>query len=206
MLVSRAAMSPRGPRRPLTTARRPAALSAAFAAGALVLVGCQANPAPPPLESTSTSPTPSPSPTPTAAAPTLPADAQGISEAAAKAFVRHWIDVLNYAGQSGDHHAIREVSGSSCTACAAIADFIEQINANGGQIDGDGWAVRDVKVVDLAPGKSATIDVLTWVNVQHVRSSAESEVQRFPGGRRLKTFWLASRDSNWVVTRLDQPR
>jgi hypothetical protein len=201
--MSRAAASARGPRRSLPP-RRSAALLTAVAVGALALGGCQTNPAPPPLESTSTSPTPSPSPTITA--PTLPAEAQGTSEAAARAFVRHWIDVLNYAGPAGDHDAIREISDRSCTACTAIADFIEQVSTRGGQIDGKGWAVRDVKVVSLDPGKSATIDVVAWVNVQHVRTSAESEVQRFPGGRRLKTFWLAEGDAAWAVTRLDQPQ
>jgi hypothetical protein len=203
MLVSRAGSSARGRRRPLAS-RGSAALLVAVAFGAAVLSGCQDNPAPPPLESTSTSPTPSSSPT--AAAPTLPAEARGTSQAAAKAFVRHWIDVLNYAGASGDHDAIRQVSDGSCTACAAIADFIEQVNVSGGRIDGKGWAVRDVKVVSLDPGESATVDVLTRVHVQHVRETEESEVQRFLGGRRLKTFWLTASDANWVVTRLDQPQ
>jgi hypothetical protein len=203
MLMSRAGSSARGRLRPLAH-RGSAASLVTVALGASVLSGCQANPAPPPMESTSISPTPSPSPT--AAAPTLPAEARGTSQAAAKAFVRHWIDVLNYAGTSGDHDALRQVSDSSCTACTAIADFIEKVNVSGGRIDGKGWAARDVKVVSLDPGKSATVDVLTRVHVQHVRESANSEVQRFLGGRRLKTFWLTTSDANWVVSRLDQPQ
>jgi hypothetical protein len=204
MLVSRAAASSRGARRPLLAGRGSAALLVSVAFGASALAGCQGNPAPPPLASTSTSPTPSPSPT--TAAPTLPVEAQGTSKAAAKAFVRHYIDVLNYAGPTGDHDAIRQLSDSECAACTAIADFIEQVKTRGGQIDGEGWTVREVKVVSLNPGRSATIDVLTWVNVQEVRASEQSGVQRFPGGRRLKTFWLASSDATWVVTRLDQPQ
>jgi hypothetical protein len=203
MRVSRAAASARGPRRPLSV-RRFAGLLTAVTAGAVALGACQANPAPPPLASTSTSPTPSPSPA--TAAPTLPAEAQGTSKAAAKAFVRHWIDVLNYAGSAGDPNAIRQISDDACTACTAIADYIEQVNLGGGQIDGEGWAVLEVKVVSLDPGKIATIDVVTSVNVQEVRASAQSEVQRFEGGRRLKTFSLTASDGTWVVTRLDQPQ
>jgi hypothetical protein len=204
MLMSRVAASARGPRRRSAPRGSAGVLSALMLCSAALLAGCQSNPAPPPLESTSTSPSPSPSPT--VSAPTLPAEAQGTSRAAAKAFVRHWIDVLNYAGPAGDSDAIRRVSDRGCTACTAIADFIEQVNRDGGRIEGPGWAARQVNVVSVEPGKSATIDVVTWVNVQHVRPSAGADVQRFQGGRRLKTFWLAASDESWVLTRLDQPQ
>ena len=129
-------------------ARRRRALAAALAlALAATLSGCQSNPEPPPLDHAATSASPAPSPT--LNAPTLPPEARGTSKAAAKAFVRHWIEVLNYAGPTGDTAALRQLSDEDCAACRAIADFIEQIYGGGGQIRGEGWDVQTVSRLSL---------------------------------------------------------
>jgi hypothetical protein len=167
--------------------------------------GCRLNPEPPPLQSASSSPSPSPTASPSAAAPTLPAKAKGTSEAAAKAFVRHWIAVLNYAGPSGDHKALRELSAERCVACSAISDFIRDVHLNGGEIAGQGWVPRRVKVVS-STAEFTVVDVWTLVQNQTVKPSAASTSEVFTGGRRLKTFWVEPHDSNWRITRLDQPR
>ena len=74
-------------------------LCAAALAGSLVS-GCTSSAEPSPLPPTpsSSSAAPSPSPTP----PSLPPEAEGTSPKAAKAFVRHWVDTINYAMSTGD--------------------------------------------------------------------------------------------------------
>jgi hypothetical protein len=135
----------------------------------------------------------------------MPAEAKGTSEAAAKAFVRHWIDVLNYAGPAADAEALRQVSHPDCAACNAIADFIEKTAGAGGEIKGDGWSVRTLELVTLDEHESAVIDVEAAVSPQQVRTDSDSNIRTFAGGRRVKTFWLVSSEGAWRVTRLDQP-
>ncbi|MFZ5847623.1 MAG: DUF6318 family protein [Actinomycetota bacterium] len=177
-----------------------------MALGVLIggLSGCNSNPEPPPLESASAAP--SATPTPSAVPPELPAEAKGASKAAAKAFVRHWIDVLNYAGPAGQPEPIRAISAGECSACHAIADFIDSVAAADGEIAGQGWDLKTMSFVSFTPGRSAVIDVVTVVHPQEVRTSASATPERYPGGKRLKTFWLEVRDSDWALVRLDQPQ
>lgn len=171
---------------------------------AVALTGCQSNPEPPPVEA---APSPSPSPTEptTEPAPTMPAEAQGTSRAAAKAFVRHWIAVLNYAGPNGDAEAIRSISSQDCAACTGIADFIEDVHQAGGTIEGDGWRPRRMTVVSETQ-QEMVLDVLTVVTEQRVRTEPAAKVKTFPGGDRVKTFWVSRVNGAWTVTRLDQPQ
>jgi hypothetical protein len=171
----------------------------------LVIAGCQSNPEPPPLDRTSASSSLTPSPSPTDSPPPLPHAARGTSEASAKAFVRHWIDALNYAGPSADVRQLRELSAPDCTACEAIGDFIAQVQSDGGVIRGAGWKVLSLEVVSSAPD-STVVDAHVKVAPQHVRQSRSSKLRTFPGGIRLKTFWLRADGSSWKVTRLDQPQ
>jgi hypothetical protein len=200
MLVSRAAASTRGPRRSLPACRS-AALLAAFAAGALALAGCQANPAPPPLASASTSPKPSPSPA--TAAPTLPAEAQGTSKAAAKAFVRHWIDVLNYAMSTGDTAGLVELADRSCSTCEAIADRIEDVYAGGGHLEGTGWRIRTLSYLEGENSKSPLVSAGIEIAPQAAYASAEATPSQSPRSRGHLDFSLDWRPTGWKVLRLE---
>jgi hypothetical protein len=201
MRVSRAAASARGPRRPLSV-RRFAGLLTAVTAGALALGACQANPAPPPLVSTSTSPTPSPSPA--TAAPTLPAEAQGTSKAAAKAFVRHWIDVLNYAAKSGDTRTLCDLSDSRCIACAGAIDSIEEVYSAGGSMGGTGWSVLELKYQPLQPRHAPVLAVGLNIAPQRVIPSPGAEPTRYKGGARTMSFFLERQQGAWVVVQLER--
>ena len=66
------------------------------------LVGCTSNAEPSTLPTPTLSASPSASPSPSATPPTMPAEAEGTSPRAAKAFVRYWVDALNYATTTGD--------------------------------------------------------------------------------------------------------
>jgi hypothetical protein len=173
-----------------------------------MLVGaCQANPEPSPFagpESTAPVATP-PSASPTATPPELPRAATGTDRAAAKAFVRHWVEVLNYAGPATDGDPLRELSARSCAACHAIADFLDDVEAAGGAIEGRGWRIKKIKVISARPGEPVVLDVLTRVHPQTVTTAAGRPPETFGGGKRLKTFWVDREGGAWQVTRLDQP-
>jgi len=174
----------------------------------LVLVGvlaaaCTDNADPKPLPSPSASPSASPSSS-GPVAPTLPAEAKGKSAASAKAFVRYWVAVLNYSGPAGDTRDLRSLSAQRCIDCDAIADFIEQVSGAGGAITGKGWTVRNVRIIDGAGTNGPTLDALVDVSPQRVIPKAGAKPRRFPGGKRLKTFWLQWQHATWSVSRLDQ--
>ena len=73
------------------------------------LAGCQGNPEPAPLPSPTTSPSPSPSPSVASAPPVLPNEARGTSAASARAFVRHYVDLVNHAMATGDVEGLSAV-------------------------------------------------------------------------------------------------
>jgi hypothetical protein len=169
--------------------------------GALLLAGCQSNPAPPPLESTSTSPSPSPSPT---AAPTLPAEAQGTSRAAAKAFVRHYFETLNHAMNTGEVKQFRLLSTDDCESCAAIAGNIETTYAAGGEISSRGWVLRSVTVVPGQPSGAPILDLGLVMTRERVVERAGAQARTFEGGKQPMTIHLVRQDNQWRVSQLDR--
>jgi hypothetical protein len=176
-------------------------LLAVVAVGALGLAGCQANPAPPPLESTSTSPTPSPSPT--IAAPALPAEAQGTSKAAAKAFVRHWIDVLNYAMNTGDTAELVDLADRSCSTCEAIANRIEDVYAAGGHLEGSGWRILTLSYLEGEHPKSPLVAAGIEIAPQTAFASPEAAPSQSPRSRGHLDFSLGWKPTGWNVLRLE---
>jgi hypothetical protein len=189
---------------PRTPAGRFVAVLAALACSA-ALAGCQANPEPAPLPSESPSATaPSEADSPSPAPPTMPAEARGTSEKSAKAFVRFWIEALNYAGPTGDTEQLNEFTDAACSECKAIIRLIQNVHHDGGYIHGKGWAVQSVSTVAFGESGGRVFDAVVKVHPQEIRMSATDTVETFKGGRRLKTFWLKRRQGTWLITRLDQ--
>ena len=69
----------------------------------------------------------------------MPAEAEGTSPRAAKAFARHYFDVINYSARTGDTRELRKLGTADCVSCEAIAHNIEKIYNAGGHIESDGW-------------------------------------------------------------------
>jgi hypothetical protein len=162
-----------------------------------VLSGCQANPAPPPMESTSISPTPSPSPT--AAAPTLPAEARGTSQAAAKAFVRHYIALMNHAVATGESTALSDANDPECSSCAAVIERVDSVYRAGGSIRSDGWRVTSIRPVPGVPRTRPQFDVGLTMSPQRVVEHQGAEATTYEGGKLPATFTLVRQGNDWVV-------
>ncbi len=77
---------------------------------AVGLAGCSDDPAP----SGSPQPTASSSATPSASVPTLPEAAKGDGPKAAEAFVRHYVDLINYGLATLDSRPLAEASTEEC--------------------------------------------------------------------------------------------
>jgi hypothetical protein len=153
-----------------------------------------------PSASSSAVASPSASETP----PAMPAKASGTSSAAAEAFVRHWIAVLNYSGPHGTSHDLRRLSSPRCLDCDAIADAIDLVAKQGGRISGRGWTEIAIKSQHRDQAGHLVVDALVLVNPQMVVTEPGTRPRHFPGGRRLKIFSLAHSASAWQVRDLDQ--
>ena len=90
-------------------------------------------------EPSSDPPDPTASATPTSTAPARACDScrsAGEREASAKAFVRYWFDVFNYAVNSGDPALLCDQSAGECITCKAFRRNIDEGHADGGGVPG----------------------------------------------------------------------
>jgi hypothetical protein len=189
---------------PRTPAGRFVAVLAALACSA-ALVGCQANPEPAPLPSESPSATaPSEAGSPSPAPPTMPAEARGTSEKSAKAFVRFYIDALNFATATGDTHVAREFSDHTCNSCDAMLDKIEEVYREGGFFRGRGWAVTNIKYQPLQPRERPVLSVGIQLAPQEMVEVKGEDPKHFTGGPNHLTFHLSRTQSGWRVEKLDR--
>jgi len=131
------------------------AVAAAIAAGLwLTSAACTAEPAanPPSTAPTATDPsTTTTSGTPTTSgpattspgevkAPVMPALARENSRAGAKAFVRYYIETLNFSWQALRPDALSAESSNRCRVCRLISKRITKTRSNGGYQHGGEWS------------------------------------------------------------------
>jgi hypothetical protein len=145
----------------------------AFAAAALALclsAGCSDDePGPTPTTSSSSSDGMTASgspPTATITTPTppeLPDAARAKTTAGAKAFVKYYVDVLNYGYRYQDESALRKISATACKICQSFRRNIHHLKQSGGRQIGGSWRVLALdKVASDETGKEillATIHV-----------------------------------------------
>jgi len=165
----------------------------------LVAARCQSNPAPPPLENTAESSTPSPTASPAEVAPTLPAEAKGTSETAAKAFVRHYIELTNHAMATGDTEPLAAASDPACESCNAIINRITGVYAAGGSIESHGWRIGSIQAVPGEARRRPVFDLGIAMSSQRVKEDEKADPQAFDGGRLPATFTLKRQDGTWKV-------
>lgn len=131
----------------------------------------------------------------------MPAAAQGTSPAAAKAFVRHYFDTINYAAATGDTGALRSLGTEECVSCEAIATNIERIYRSGGRMDSHGWTVRLVRSIKTTADR-AVLSVGVFLE-REVVVDAEGGVDVHDGKRQPMTIHLRGEPDAYVVTKLD---
>ena len=179
----------------------------------LALAACstgpaQDPPAPPKTSSAPASPSASlsesPSSSPSATAPALPDAARGTSPRAAKAFVRHYVELLNFAAASGDTTEARLASLSACESCESILAKVDAVYGKGGSIDGEGWDVISIKYQPLQSKENPVVLVNIFVNRQVMTERSGEAPQVFRGGRNQLTLELRHRRDSWGVRRLER--
>jgi hypothetical protein len=185
------------------TVRTLAACGVLLAAGVSGCTDTSARPKPLPSPSPSSSvasPTPSPSATP----PSLPAEARGTSAAAAKAFVRYWVEVLNHAGATGNTAQLDEVSDDNCRSCQAVIRSIDEAYRAGGYFRGNGWSVETLQPQPFQTKTRPVLSAGVHIAPQDVLRREGGKVTHFEGGQRSMLFRLQWAGGHWTVLQVDQ--
>ncbi len=91
-------------------------------------------------------PKPTTSATPTATAPTMPAQAKENTPEGASAFVAHYIEVLNYASNTGDVEFLSQLSSPDCDGCQSYIELYRDTYAKGGFFKDSDWSLGDLDV------------------------------------------------------------
>jgi hypothetical protein len=91
-----------------------------------------------------------------AAVPVLPDEARGDDDAAAVAFVEHWVELVNYALRTGDTAPADAMTTSQCGGCQAALSIIED---EGGSDDPELWVARSLRAAEPADTDFAEADV-----------------------------------------------
>jgi len=102
-------------------------------AATLLLAGC--------VEDKPREPGPTSKPSPAATVPPMPAAALEGSDAGAIAFVRHYIDVFNYASNTGDVKKLNKLSDPDCEECNEYIDLYKETYIDGGYFQDSDWTM-----------------------------------------------------------------
>jgi hypothetical protein len=186
-------------------------LSSLLALGlvAALSAGCSSDAAPVPAPRPSSSQvtkTPADSPTasstPTEQPPAMPAAAKGKGRPAAKAFVRYYIDLINYAGTTGDVADMQRVSQPGCVSCRRLIELFSRTYDRGGYFHTRGWRVNNIFVAESAqPG--------VWIAATEVRTSkvrwktASASPEKSVSGEVIAyRIEIQSKNRHWLVKEL----
>lgn len=158
-------------------------------------------PDPPPSSSAPSSPSASASSSPEqTSAPTLPPEAKGTSAKAAKAFVRYYVQLINFATVTGSTQGLQSASGAGCKSCSDVVDRINSVYGAGGRIQSDGWRINSIKIVPGQPRSRPVIDVGIILSPQDVVKHNGAKAVHFKGGRLPATFRLRRVQNSWMVS------
>jgi hypothetical protein len=106
-----------------------------------ILAACSSDPAP-----VQPDPAPTTSSTPSIAVPTMPAQASEDSPEGAAAFVKHYVDVFNYAAATGDVDELSKLSSPDCEGCQSYIDLYRETYEAGGYFKGSDWALGNLEL------------------------------------------------------------
>jgi hypothetical protein len=128
----------------------------------------------------------------------MPALAREQSRAGAKAFVRHYIELINYAWASGRTDELKALAAASCAVCRKSALSIEHVfTAGGSKTDGE-WSVSAIAVLPTEPLQQPVVDAAISIAAGSLKESASSAPVSIQPSSSHLTFRLEWKDG-WVA-------
>ncbi len=164
----------------------------AMALTLVLLGGCSGKPAPKEPD-----PNGSVGPETTATPPPLPEAATQETAEGAASFVDHYLDVLNYASQTGDTTPLQSVSTPDCEGCADYIRHYEERAEAGGRIEGGEFSAGDISVAQYGTDTSLQTELL--IAAGSVAETAESDRVDFESTTETVTFVARHEGGAWKM-------
>lgn len=191
--------------------RRAAAQTLAYLCATAALAACSpdsleaGNPnTAPPISSSSAPQTQPGSATSASSAPSTPPErpepAVGLTLAAADAFVRYYIQLLNYTSATGDTQPLLSASDDGCRQCKVYADYVRRVNAANGGLSGD-YLERITDIPDLFRGKSGRLGGYASVTIggYTTKESPSAKPVTSTAQSYKREFTLSPQQKMWVM-------
>ncbi len=176
--------------------------AASVVAAAAALAACSGDgpaPAPPTAATSPSISAPSTSTgAPTPAIPELPEAAQVGDAAGAEAFVRYWVEVLNYAYVSGDTEPLDMISEAGCATCTSLMDVVEKRRRENVRLEGGFMSVISIASPPPENGViTVTVNYEQAPGTEVSEEGARTEVPGEPPG--TLGFVVAYEDAHWEL-------
>lgn len=167
---------------------------------ALMIGGCDDSEPDDQTESTtSTSGSPSAS---ASKGPSMPAKATESDSNGAKAYVDHYIDIINYAADTGDTEQLR-AAAKDCEYCQQFPAIYDDMYSNGGSFDGKPYELKGIEVED----GSSTVRAVATVETRRAATfqMAKDAKRQKPESQTLRwRFELRPTDDGWQIVGMDE--
>jgi hypothetical protein len=85
-------------------------------------------------------------PSPKPDAPAMPPQAKKKSPEGVASFVKHYVEVLNYASKTGRVQELARLSADSCKGCESYIDLFRSTYESGGYFRGGEWEISDYEL------------------------------------------------------------
>lgn len=162
----------------------------------LTLGACSSEPAP--KEPTPT--TPATTATPALAVPTPPDQASEDSPEGAAAFVKHYVNVFNYAAATGDVDELTRLSDPECGGCQSYIDLYKKTYEAGGYFKGGDWSIGEL-TLQFDPSETFLTTEVTLTPTTY-RKDSESQETVGPSDSSQVTFGVKGSGISKVVSQM----
>ncbi|MCW2790796.1 MAG: hypothetical protein JWP56_3099, partial [Aeromicrobium sp.] len=118
----------------------------------------------------------------------------------AAAFVKHYVDVFNYAASTGDVDELSRLSAATCEGCQSYITLYRKTYDAGGYFKGADWTLGDLKLRE-AEGTSY-VTTLAKADPGQYRETANDPEHTSTGQDNEVSFAVSRAKSTWQVDQL----
>ena len=133
----------------------------------------------------------------------IPAYARSNDEKGTQGFARYWIDTLNEATTSGDTKQLKRISQPSCEVCTDFAKRLDDIYANGGRVETEGFQVKQIANEANVEPPGAGVSVILTATPQTVVESKGAKPRKIEGGDVRFRLIMLRQGEHWEMDRID---
>ncbi|MRK01453.1 hypothetical protein GEV27_07945 [Aeromicrobium sp. S22] len=130
----------------------------------------------------------------------MPDQARQDSPEGAAAFVKHYVDVFNYAAATGDVEELTRLSAPTCEGCQSYISLYRDTYAAGGYFKGADWTIGDLRLQEERSVTYAT--TLVKADPGPYRESSKEPEQVSSGKDNQVSFALQRSATAWQVTQI----